>query len=45
MTTKVKELPKIMDLPSQAPKKRDDEIPHWKVWAWAKAHPGISWRR
>lgn len=42
---KAKELPRITSLPSSAPKKRDDEIPHWKVWRWAIRNPGVHWKR
>lgn len=41
---RVKELPNIMSLPSKAPKQRKDEIPHWRVWAWAKRNVGKPWR-
>lgn len=45
MGKKVKELPKLMDLSTRAPKLKADEVPHWKVWRWARSHPGMPWRR
>lgn len=42
---KARELPKMMDMPSKAPARRKDEVPHWKVWRWAMRNPGIPWRR
>ena len=45
MSKKAKELPNIMSLPVGKPKIRKNEIPHWKVWQWAKKHPGQSWKR
>lgn len=45
MPRKAQELPKIMDLPTKKPVQRKDEIPHWKVWKWAKSNPGLPWKR
>lgn len=45
MSKKAKELPNIMALASAKPKAREGEIPHWKVWRWARKHPGRNWRR
>jgi hypothetical protein len=45
MAKKATELPNIMSLPSHAPPERRGTVPHWKVWRWAKAHVGQSWKR
>lgn len=45
MGKKVKELPNIMSLGTKAPVVRKDEVPHWKVWRFAKLHPGVPWKR
>jgi hypothetical protein len=42
---KAKELLRVTDLPSKAPKQRKDDIPHWKVWRWAIRNPGRPWRK
>ena len=45
MAKKARELPNIMSLPSRPPVERDDTVPHWRVWQWAKAHAGKPWKR
>lgn len=48
MTTKAKELDNRKEgerSQCRTCNPRKDEVPLWKVWAWALAHPGIPWRR